>query len=64
MYTRLMAISDTIAALAFMVSGMLVTIVSRYPHTSNYPFPIIEANAERQYRLARELMSMMRVTLS
>lgn len=34
----------------------LLTFVSRFPHTYNYPWPITAENAPRQYYLARLLM--------
>lgn len=36
---------------------LLLTVVSRFPHIFNYPWPITEENAERQYRLAREVLA-------
>jgi uncharacterized membrane protein len=34
----------------------LLTILSRFPHTFNYPFPVTSDNAERLYRVGREMM--------
>ena len=39
---------------AVMYVGM--SIAARYPHTFNYPVPITEENAERQYRIAVSAM--------
>jgi uncharacterized membrane protein len=36
--------------------AVLLAIVSRFPHTYNYPWPITEENAPRQYFLARLLL--------
>lgn len=34
-----------------------LTVVRRFPHAYNYPWPITAANAERQYRLARRMIA-------
>jgi uncharacterized membrane protein len=36
---------------------MGLTILGRYPHIYNYPCPITESNARRQYALARQLLA-------
>jgi uncharacterized membrane protein len=36
---------------------VLMTAISRFPHIFNYPFPTTADNAERLYRMAREMMS-------
>jgi uncharacterized membrane protein len=36
--------------------AVLLTVLSRYPHLSNYPWPITAENAPRQYALTRLLM--------
>src|SRR6266702_8603436 len=36
--------------------AVLLTVLSRYPHLYNYPWPITAENAPRQYSLARLLM--------
>src|SRR4028118_1297429 len=41
-----------VAAIIFAV----LTVVSRYPHTFNYPVPITSENARRQYLLGRGLL--------
>ena len=41
-----------VAAIIFVV----LTAVSRYPHTFNYPVPITSENARRQYLLGRGLL--------
>jgi hypothetical protein len=43
--------------------SLLLTIVNRFPHTFNYPWPITEQNAEAQYVLARTLLSAMKVEI-
>jgi uncharacterized membrane protein len=35
----------------------MLTVISRFPHIFNYPFPVTEDNAERLYRVAREMMA-------
>lgn len=35
---------------------VLLTALARVPHVFNYPWPITEANAARQYRIARRLL--------
>lgn len=43
-----------------MMSAMMyfvMLIVSKFPHTFNYPWPITETNAAVQYRLARAMLS-------
>jgi uncharacterized membrane protein len=37
-----------------------LSLLRRIPHLYNYPFPITEANAERQYLLARLLVTALR----
>ncbi|WP_071593339.1 DUF1648 domain-containing protein [Kamptonema formosum] len=37
---------------------MGLTVLSRFPHTFNYPVPITSENAARQYRLAGELQEL------
>jgi uncharacterized membrane protein len=45
-------IMPAVAAIIFAV----LTAVSRYPHTFNYPVPITSENARRQYLLGRGLL--------
>lgn len=40
-----------------------LTVVNRFPHTFNYPYPITEQNALRQYQLALGLMGWMKADL-
>lgn len=49
---------ETLAFPLLVAMGLytLMTIVSRYPRSFNYPWRITEQNAARQYRLARSLM--------
>jgi uncharacterized membrane protein len=35
---------------------ILLQVVGRYPHTYNFPWPITEENAARQYQIARTLI--------
>lgn len=39
-----------------------LTVLSFFPHIYNYPWPITEANAERQYRMSRTLVASMKAT--
>lgn len=43
--------------------AIVLTILSRYPHRYNYPWPITPENAPRQYALARLLMHALTVEL-
>lgn len=40
-----------------------LTVMSRFPHTFNYPVPITEENAARQYQIACELLSWLKAEL-
>ncbi|MGR6835880.1 DUF1648 domain-containing protein [Syntrophomonas erecta] len=42
---------------------LLLTIVSKYPHTFNYPAKITEENAEFQYLMARYLIAVLKVEI-
>lgn len=42
---------------------ILISIVSRFPHTFNYPVPITEENAERQYRIAVTVMRWLKMEM-
>jgi len=42
---------------------VLLSIVSRFPHTFNYPVPITEDNAERQYRIALTVMRWLKMEI-
>jgi uncharacterized membrane protein len=44
-----------------LVLYLMLTIVNRYPHTFNYPWPITAQNAAEQYRLARSLLAWLKV---
>ncbi|MBE9185850.1 DUF1648 domain-containing protein [Microcoleus sp. LEGE 07076] len=48
-----------VAAIIFAVS----TAASRYPHTLNYPVPITEQNARRQYLFARSLLAWLKAEI-
>jgi uncharacterized membrane protein len=41
-----------------------IALLERYPHALNYPAPITEENAERQYRLAIRLLRISRLGIS
>lgn len=41
-----------------------IALLERYPHVLNYPTPITEENAERQYRLAIRLLRIARLGIS
>lgn len=42
---------------------ILMTVVCRFPHTFNYPVPITEENAERQYRIALTVMRWLKMEM-
>jgi len=42
---------------------IILTIASHYPHIFNYPVKITEGNAERQYLLAIELLSLLKLSV-
>lgn len=44
-----------------LIMYIVLTVVSRFPHTYNYLWPITEQNAAQQYRLATDLMSRLKV---
>ncbi|MEG4503201.1 DUF1648 domain-containing protein [Microcoleus sp. F6_B4] len=52
-------IVPAVAAILFAV----LTAVSRYPHTFNYPVPITSENARRQYLLARGLLAWLKAQM-
>jgi len=41
----------------------LLSVLSRFPHVFNYPWPITETNARSQYAIARQLMSAVKLAL-
>lgn len=41
-----------------------LTILNRYPHLFNYPQPITEENAHRQYRLATKLIRSLKILIT
>lgn len=45
------------------IAYVLMTLLARYPHFFNYPWPITEQNTSRQYRLARELINRSKLLL-
>ena len=45
-----------------MVAGM--TWLMRYPHRYNFPWPITAENARRQYRLANDLLGIVRTVIA
>lgn len=40
-----------------------LTVLSRYPHLYNYAWPITEANAAAQYRLARQMIIVLKTEI-
>lgn len=40
-----------------------LTIMGRYPHLFNYPWPITQENAPQQYRLARTLVTALKTEI-
>jgi uncharacterized membrane protein len=44
------------------VMAVFLTVLSRFPHTFNYPCAITPENAERQYRMARLLLGIVKLT--
>lgn len=44
-------------------SYILMTVVSRHPHTWNYPVPITEENAERQYKIGMQVLIWMKAEM-
>jgi len=41
-----------------------LTVLNKYPHVFNYPVPITEQNASRQYQYAKSLLSTLKFTAS
>lgn len=54
---------STIYPMLWLSMAMYVglSILSRFPHIYNYPWPITQENAEAQYRLGRSVMTCMKV---
>jgi uncharacterized membrane protein len=48
---------------AGVIMALLMTVVSRFPHTFNYPCAITPENAERQYRMARLLLGIAKLSV-
>lgn len=42
---------------------ILLTVVARFPHTGNYPWRITDENAERQYRLVRGMLCVLKAQM-
>lgn len=42
---------------------VLITIISRFPHSFNYPIEISPQNAERQYTLAVRMMRILKIVV-
>jgi len=49
-------------AIGILIYAML-TVLNRFPHTFNYPVPITEANAYRQYQIAVGLIRWLKLEL-
>jgi uncharacterized membrane protein len=47
---------------AGLVFAAFLTVLSRFPHTFNYPCAITPENAERQYRMARLLLGIVKLS--
>jgi uncharacterized membrane protein len=45
-----------------LVLAAFLTVLSRFPHTFNYPCAITPENAERQYRMARLLLGIVKLS--
>jgi len=41
----------------------LLSVLSRFPHMFNYPWPITENNARRQYAISRQMLSAVKLVL-
>jgi len=41
----------------------LLSVLSRFPHVFNYPWPITETNARRQYAISRQMLSAVKLVL-
>ena len=57
--------SKSIAFLLPVISLVLyvsLTVVSRFPHRFNYPWPITEDNVRTQYAMSRQLLSSLKVS--
>jgi uncharacterized membrane protein len=46
------------------VSYAMLTLIAQFPHTFNYVVPITEANAARQYHLAKKFLSILALELT
>lgn len=55
----------TLLPTPFICAGIyvLLTVISRFPHIFNYPVPITEENAERQYRIALTVMRWLKMEI-
>ncbi len=42
---------------------LLLTVLARFPHRHNYSVPITAENAERQYRLARRMLHVLKLLM-
>lgn len=42
---------------------ILLTVVSKFPHTFNFPWAITEENAERQYQIGRAMIGSLKTEL-
>ena len=58
---------DKSSLLMMPVSGVIVfvalTVLARFPHVFNYPWPITEANARSQYSISRQMLSAVKFEL-
>jgi uncharacterized membrane protein len=42
---------------------LMLTVISRFPHWCNFPWRITEENAERQYRIVKDMLAWMKAEL-
>jgi hypothetical protein len=47
-----------------LASFVMLTVVNRFPHLFNYPVPITEENAPRQYALARAFVTVLKTIVA
>lgn len=53
----------TILPVVALVVFVLLTVVARLPHLANYPVPITPENAERQYRMATVVLTLIKAEI-
>jgi uncharacterized membrane protein len=55
--------SALILPIASLVLYTALTVLNRFPHRFNYPWPITEGSARSQYALARQLLSAIKASI-